>query len=437
METQAFLRPATGRKGLSPLNVRYFHQKLWFPVPLKQSIKSDEWDSTLQLVKNTNPQAQQLNTLISKTKNKLMEIALQLVAIGEEPTIDLVKARFRGKPIKLSTSVIHHPSAPQIVRVATTVTSEPEKSNKPYGKDFITLLEQWPTSSLHITSSTKKQYESFVSVFKQYVKETKYPASFEGMDMEFYKHFATYILYTKNHWNGYFGACIKKLKNFLSWAETEQEVKVNPRYRSKDFKVYREEKEIVYLTPAEINSLWDCREDFSKADRKYIDLCLFGCLTGLRISDIQNAGGLRVVDGMLTGKTKKTKGTFKIPLALDKRISLLLQEYEYNLELVSDVKYNQQIKCILEGLGESFASEVTITRYKLREPFYFTYTKAALITSHSGRRTMITNLMKSGRYHEKEIMEIIGTKSASEFRKYHAVDTEHLKMKAVREAKAA
>ena len=165
-------------------------------------------------------------------------------------------------------------------------------------------------------------------------------------------------------------------------------------------------------------------------------MCVFQNLTGLRYSDVFKSNW-KIEGGVLCGKTKKTKGNYLVPIELDGRITEILEKYNYNLGIVSAQKYNDNIKLILEALYKEnniHQEPIKITKYKLAEEFVSYHLKHDLMASHSNRRGFCTRMWQVG-YSERDILQMLGSKTNTELRKYVANTTEDI-LRKVREKQA-
>jgi integrase len=213
--------------------------------------------------------------------------------------------------------------------------------------------------------------------------------------------------------DNYFAKIISILKNFLNWS-TEHGYNTNQVHQK--FLYSEKEKEVVFLTVKELMHLLNFKfknERMSKAR----DIYCFGCFTGLRISDINQLRHDHIQDGHLTKKIQKTKRFEQIPL--NKFALEILEKYKDNpvmaLPKLSAQKLNDYIKeCCQEA---KIDSPVTTIDYRGGRALESTKPKYKLITSHTARKTFVTNSIVLG-MNIKAIKEITGHKKDSTFNKY-------------------
>jgi integrase len=411
MQTKAYLRKV-GRGEECPIHVWYTHNTLYFAQATGLAIAPDKWDKVKGLVRAQYREASTINLAIDNLRFKLMECARQLVIMGVEPTMEAVKARFRNAPISMQALVM-----PEASTVALAAPAAMAKANQP---SFEKLLVKYNADTLHVAEGTKKQRASFVQKMKDFSKAKKWELTFEGMDSAFYEALARYELYDKGSYNGFFGSVVKRLKAFLKWCEEEQEVAVNPAY--KKFKVYTEDKEVVHLSPIEVEKLY--AYPWEGMTRKYVDLFVYACETGYRWSDIIRSKELRLDDGLLVLRTQKNRGWTRVPvtpIALE-----ILRRYNWDLNVAVEQKVNVAIKNCCKEIG--LTKPISIYRHKLAEAFAFRKPQHELISLHSGRRTFISNCFANG-FAETEILSMIGSTDAAVLRRYIKVDGGVLKKK--------
>lgn len=460
MTTQAFLQ-AKNKQGLCPLNVRYFHNTINFPVALGVTIRPEDFDKKKQAVLPTHPCSDQINYKIILVKARMIQVAQELVLKGFEPERDLVRSAYynsiEAEPLPevrredLKPLVITRPQAKPKAPVKPVIAKTKNEEDFITLKDvtglsaefvqnyydFADLVLEWISATTNATDRTREQRRTWLKTILDFSVSTKTSIAFEDFNLKFYSTYANWLLFGEhNLYNNTFGGHVKKLKTFLKWCELHKDITPNKQYKA--YKVLAEEKQIenAYLDHTELNLLWNYetyREHKEKAYERTIDLCVFQNLTGLRFSDVTFRGGLTVelINGqkVLTGKTKKSRyrQTYQIPLALDYRIELLLEKYNYNFSTVmSDVEYNRRIKEVLKELYRKYRlhqKPYKIYRYKLDQQFIEEHYKYDLISSHSNRRGWVSWVYKELRLPEMLILKMMGSKSNTELKKYIALDS--------------
>ena len=154
-------------------------------------------------------------------------------------------------------------------------------------------------------------------------------------------------------------------------------------------KVYLTEQEILklYVLPQRVTLNWE--------QQLVLDIFLVGCYTALRYSDLITIRSENIINqNILQKKTQKTKEVVSIPLH---PVALaVLKKYDYDIPTrkYSMQYFNSQIKnlCRMAEITQSISIEYVQGGQLIREVLH----KYELISSHSARRTAITNLYLKG-----------------------------------------
>jgi integrase len=446
------------KKGLAPIAVRYSYDGKSSAFSTGLSIEPSKFDDDAGLVKSAFAESKDLNpkirrmifeldelstTLPNPTYQRLKEAyALQQQTQKEAELIENEQQKLKRRgavAADLYNSFDAEDTENEIIKaqqhLEELLAKKAAHQKKGYKVntfevyEFKRLLSAYPTSKLNVTKRTKSQLETWVKIFEEFHEQHYHTITFESFDQQLYNDYATFLVSDKDtggkdYFNNTAGKHIKNLKAFLSWSKIHHNKIVNPHYEK--YQVLKEDKEIVYLTEQELNLLWEFQynaEKVSKDQIKHIHLCVFQNLTGLRYSDLKRSlWKIEVVDGeeVLTGKTKKTKGQYQIPLLLDPRIKQILEIYNYRLDLVSEQKHNDNIKSICKSLFDHHKinkAPIRLIRYKLAEEIFDDKFKWELLTSHSARRGFATRLHHEG-VGERNILLIMGSKSNEVLKKY-------------------
>lgn len=446
------------RKGLAPIAVRYSYNGKSSAFSTGLSIDPTKFDDDSGLVKSAFAEAKDLNpkirrmifeldelstTLSNPTYQRLKDAyALQQQTQKEAELIEADqnrKKKFKAIVTDLVDSFEAEDTEDEIIKAQQHLEKLLAKKSALQKKgykvktfevyEFKRLLDAYPNSKLNVKDRTKSQLATWVKIFEEFLDQHYQTVTFESFDQQLYNDYTTFLVNNKekggkDYFNNTAGKHIKNLKAFLTWAKIHHNKKVNPHYEK--YKVLKEEKEIVYLTEEELNLLWDFQDNSEKVSKdqiKHIHLCVFQNLTGLRYSDVKRSHWkIDLVEGeeVLTGKTKKTKGQYQIPLMLDPRIKKILEMYNYRLDLVSEQKHNDNIKNICKALFHHHQinqTQIRFIRYKLAEEVFVDKYKWELLTSHSARRGFATRLHHEG-VGERNILLIMGSKSSEVLRKY-------------------
>lgn len=193
----------------------------------------------------------------------------------------------------------------------------------------------------------------------------------------------------------------------------------------------------IYLTKTELQALYEMPLEGLKD--KVRDVFLVGCYTCQRFSDYarlekenftKTAKGTKVVRIV----QEKTGNDVVIPILNDNLLHIA-EKYGYDIPKVNDVILNRYIKQILKELSSTVPSlarkERTLLTMKEREKEkqglvsferdnkgYVIKPRYELVSSHTARRSGITNLYLSGNFDTYQMMSISGHKDEKTFYEY-------------------
>lgn len=205
----------------------------------------------------------------------------------------------------------------------------------------------------------------------------------------------------------------------------ENGLTLNADFKKRDFKVYQENVDTVYLTKEELQILYNLELSGSQAETR--DSFIISCYTSLRYSDIARLGRQHIhEDGMIDIVTQKTGQRVIIPI--NSIVREILERYGDRMPTVQlNQATNRSVKklCRLAGITTLVTRQVTsrgVTKDKVDE-------KCDLITSHTARRTAATLMFLSGLPTES-IMKITGHKTIASYLRYIRVSPEENALRA-------
>lgn len=192
---------------------------------------------------------------------------------------------------------------------------------------------------------------------------------------------------------------LKNLKWFLNWATRNGCNKIND-YTSYKPKLRKADTKVIFLSVEEVVHLENMEIPDSKEYLDRVrDVFLFQCFTGLRYSDVKNLKHWDIKKNHISLTTQKTTDTLKINLInqskkiLDKYKDIPF-ENEMALPVISNQKMNLYLKelCELAGFDEMIEKVYFKggVRYSEVRPKY------KWISTHTGRRSFISNALASG-----------------------------------------
>jgi integrase len=178
------------------------------------------------------------------------------------------------------------------------------------------------------------------------------------------------------------------------------------------FKKRMESADTIYLSEDELQRMYHLQ--LTGHLDKARDYFLIGAYTGLRFEDWKKVTREKVVDGVLTVRSSKTGEVSTIPI--HPVVSSILDKYDGVLPpLPSNQKINEYIKIVSMRAGINELVETRITKGGERE--ISATEKYELVTTHTARRSLATNLVLRG-VSPYVVMKVTGHKSLSSFERY-------------------
>ena len=384
-------------------------QKERVRIPLDFVVDENIWAHKIQKFKNSAMNASVMNDRLNDITSQLIEFYNNRISINNQPIE-------REEVIRAIKSIIRPPAKPK------------QKSYLEYFNEFMTdslqgnrLTEQGKPIQL----STVKSYQTTFNHLLEFEKKYNYKLEFNNGD-EFFSKFIQYCT-GKKLTNNTIGRHAKIIKTFLHWAEKKK--LHNNSDLIKSLKVFDRETTKVSLTVEEIIKIEDLTSLTARLE-KIRDLFLLQIYTGLRASDLF---GLKPENidfdlKIITIVTIKTQGNLIVPIE-EKAINIL-KKHSSRMPTYAGQKYNEGIKdlCKIAGIDDP----VQVVKFIGKDRIEEIKPKYELMSSHSARRTFITNLLRKGLLAE-EIMLITSHKNRSSFQRYVRV-TLNESIKHVREA---
>ena len=286
------------------------------------------------------------------------------------------------------------------------------------------------------TLNTCKVWSNFLGILKRFIQIS--PFTWKDINKALADHFVSFM-----EKNGYMVTSINKyiicFKAMIQNA-MDQELHNNlialRAFSKKKIQETDKAKEI-YLTKAELQALYEMPLEGLKD--KVRDVFLVGCYTCQRFSDYarleqenftKTAKGTKVVRIV----QEKTGNDVVIPILNDNLLHIA-EKYGYDIPKVNDVILNRYIKQILKELSSTVPSlarkERTLLTMKEREKEkqglvsferdnkgYVIKPRYELVSSHTARRSGITNLYLSGNFDTYQMMSISGHRDEKTFYEY-------------------
>ena len=200
-----------------------------------------------------------------------------------------------------------------------------------------------------------------------------------------------------------------------------------------------------YLNEQELQALYEMK--LSGMKERVRDIFMLGCYLGQRVSDYNNLTksdftttrrGNRVV----SFTQEKTNNAVVVPIIYDNVYSIA-EKYNYNFPRLSHSVINRYIKRILADLSTTLPSlrQTLRTAITLKEQQaeargtmhferdakgYVVKPRYEMVSTHTARRSCITNLYLSNRFTISQLMSISGHKSEKAFNEYICCSSEEI-----------
>lgn len=294
------------------------------------------------------------------------------------------------------------------------------------------------------STGTVKSWHSFMRLYDDFDKKHQY--TWEMVNREFT---ARFLAYMEKH-NYMITAQNKYLVTFralVGYAYTDG-VHNNNRATQCFSKKKIDEKDKaaeIYLTSAELQALYEM--PLTGLQEQVRDIFLVGCYTCQRVSDYNNispdsftttAKGTPII--RLT--QQKTHTEVKISI-MNPNLQAICEKYGYNLPSVVDVILNRYIKEILKELSETVPSlavkvrtKLTMKQRKQEDDGRITVERNSkgevmmprynCVTTHTARRSGITNMYLTHKYTILQMMHVSGHKTQKTFMDYIKLSSDEI-----------
>lgn len=279
---------------------------------------------------------------------------------------------------------------------------------------FPSFQEFIDTSKNQKAERTIKGYITFRNFLKDFEEYEDSIINFDSITNILFEKLRDYAFDEKRIATNYFSKLVGILKTFMKWAE-ERGYHQNNAYTK--FIAKEHETEVIYLTMEELMKLYN--NDFKNQRLSQVrDVYCFGCFTGLRYSDLKKLKISNIFENSIKLNIQKTKAIdHTIPLNnfAKKILSRYIDTIQEPLPIISSQKFNKYIKECAKIVG--IDTPTTTTRYIGQKRIDKTVPKYELITSHTARKTFVTNSLILG-MNQMVVRNITGHKKEETFKKY-------------------
>jgi site-specific recombinase XerD len=252
-----------------------------------------------------------------------------------------------------------------------------------------------------VKEGTLKEYRTVFKGLEDFEKQKGSNLVLREMDSKFLDQFEAFLSRKKNTndddktglLNDTIHKYISTLKVFLKWCNDNDHL-VHPdvfKTQKTNFKK-KAYNEVIALSEAEIEKLMNHDLSAKPSLERVRDLFCLLCYTGQRFEDLINFDRKDIKNNAWDFISIKVKKRVIVPFegyispARD-----ILERIGYNVPKISNQKFNEYIKTVgkLAGLDET----IKITRYSGKQKLVIEKKKHDFLSSHVGRRSMVTNLL--------------------------------------------
>lgn len=357
-------------------------------------IKYENWDENSQRLKKSWGYGYEKHfAKINKRKLYIDSIIDQAVINNTKLTFDYV------------TQELDKLENPLVYEIQEVIVEEKQEEQKPFYEWFEKYINEMDSFQSEEIAKHRRTTLNKLKRFFGY----KIP-NFSDIDFKFYSEFRNWLLEEDELANSSVNKQFDYLKGFLRYASKFKLFDVSILNDFDRLKEY--ETHIVYVTKEELKKLWEHQFTSDRLERVR-DLFVFACATGMRESDFSNIKPENVKNGELNFTTIKTHDPLVIPI--NSYSGAVLEKYEKILPKYSQQKFNDYIKEVAQEVGLDTPEQVITYRKGVR--IETTVPKYELITSHTARRTFITQCIMRG-MPIPIIRSMTGHKDLKSFQKY-------------------
>jgi site-specific recombinase XerD len=317
---------------------------------------------------------------------------------------------------KYFESVQFTPSKEEVESLISGKASSSSDLIIPHLEEFITKSrsgERKTRKGKRVGLSTAGGYDYLKKIIESFEEKKGVRLTLEDMDDRFYNRFTAYMWEDLDFYDNSTGSVVKNLRTFLNWAADEGIIK---KVDYTKWIIWKENIDIIVLYPDELKILFNIAVPKELQETK--DLFLSGCMTCLRAANLLALGRENLVGDQL--KVISVKTNKPIMIDVNPMLREIFDRYENLVPEMKIRKFNKELKKLGAWLkaeilkeerqgfvGNAWASKFIRTRYKRGEAIQEYLDMANMISTHTMRRTGITNLLMMG-LSEIEVKSISG-----------------------------
>lgn len=381
------------KSNLIMLMLRYSHKGATTYFYTGKNIEAQYFDGKNQCVKKSYSGYNKLNALLSKKRQEIEDFINTALINDIDPTAEYIKALYNGEK-----------------------QEKIEKVTMTFWEFTVYYLDE---AKIKLKPNTLRSYNNIINNLKAYEQHCKVNLNWESFNTDFYYSFLDFYTGFKGLGNNGFGKIIKLLKSLLN---SGKERGHNPysAYKSKEFKVMKDEIDNIYLSEEELKKIATLDLSDSKKYDQARDLFIIGCFTGLRFSDFSNLTPANIANNIIRIRTQKTGAKVIIPVLPEVRA--ILDKYDGKLpKAYCNQKMNEYLKVIAQKAG---IVEIIEKSHKSgNKTIKNSIPKYEMVSTHTARRSFATNMYKRD-LSPIAIMQLTGHLTEKSFMSYIKITKE-------------
>jgi integrase len=376
---------------------------------ISRYVKPTDWDFDTQLPYPTKDRA-------------LKEIAQVIESIID--VIPVVRADCRRNNRVITKSDVN--AALDVILQKKQHSKTPETQASDMLTDFETIIEGMKTGKVLTPGRNKKRYkpttirnyeERCLPKLKTFYKEKKLQPSYESVTLQVYYQFISWC-HTTNLSDNSIGTYIKCWRR-MGQVAMERGKHNNLIFENEQFAILKEDTDDIYFDEAKIKAMSDVKLiGYYEVAR---DWFVLDCYLGLRISDLRRVEIEDFAGEYFQFVNQKTGA--QVAIKINRFVKAIIKKWKGLPPSISEKKFNEYIKEVAKSakLNKKFIYKITKGGVLVTE----TLEEWQMTSSHTCRRSFITNLLKMGFAHA-HVMKLAGIKRYETLMKYFKQTAEEI-----------
>lgn len=383
--------------------------------------------------------APEANEKINTVTIRLEKAVRNVVKMGKQPTVELVKQHFLTLPTlkskieklqkdwstdgKSKLEILERELTELLILVEDKQAEivEVKKQLGVYQPELFSELTLNMLANKRVSYSTKQAYHQMLAEAKVFNPTLNIREVTRSTIEAFESH-----LIKREFLNGTIEQMTIKFKAVMN--NYVEDYQLSKSYREYKFNLKKPEENVIYLNKKELEAL--AKAEFTHWNKEALrkmyevrDLALLMAETGLRFVD-SHITRKDIKNGMIVKRQQKTDGLVYIPFS--KRLKSICEKYNYDLRGKEPNPWNHTLRRILEGLNlDSLKEKVITVNYSGNKEVIEEKMKWEFCSAHTFRRTMINQCLLKGRRYD-QITKMTGHRDFTTFQTYIDRDSTEL-----------